>query len=176
MKRWTLGILVFILVLLIGGVLCLYQFGGLRSFVRVLRVINTMEPQDKKEKAWEEFSGTDPKGAQRGILAGSALGRVWVWTAKGLKYFVVDENTIYSWFDGCNEEVRAKLNSGAANVIERVLDNDLKSWRKKAQIGDYVVVYVARPKEGGVTGNLREIYTYNFWLFMGKVIDIECAK
>jgi len=135
-----------------------------------------MEPEKDRSKAWAEFRGTDQRGAERGILAGTSGGRVWVWSGWRLHSYIADQYTIYSWFDGCSDEVRAKLNAGKANVIERLLFHDMQQWMGQARVGDYVAVYKARPENGGVEGNLREIYAYNFWLFMGKGIDTECAK
>lgn len=176
MRRW-IGILIgFGLIIMLGGIGYLYQFGGLRQYIRARSVINNM-PTEDKQYAWEKFSGTDPRGAERGILAGSGLGRVWVWSSSGLKSFIVDEYSIYSWFDACREDVKEKLRAGeGGSVIEQVIDTDLNSWREKAKVGDYVAVYPTQAEQGGTIGNLREIYTYNFWLFMKAGIDTQCGK
>jgi hypothetical protein len=100
---------------------------------------------------------------------------VWIWNAHGLKSFVVDEFTIYSLFDGCSDEVRTKLNMGI-NGITRNMVTSFSDWKNGANAGDYVTVYIAKPENGGIEGNLREIYDYNFWLFLNNKIDIQCAK
>lgn len=175
MKRWGIGVLIFLAIGLIGFAY-LYQFAGLRQYFRAVEVIKTTTPEEERIKVIEDFYGTDPRGAERGILAGSGLGRVWIWSGRGLKSYKVDENSIYSWFDGCREDVRARLNKGEANVIQGIIDTNMQNWSEKVQVGDYVAVYPTLSGAGGVEGNLREIYAYNFWLFMRRGIDRQCAK
>lgn len=159
----------------VGSVVWLYHSTGLKHYVRAISLINKM-PEEARQNSWGDFTGTDQRGAKRGILAGAWIGRVWVWTTDGLKSFAIDENSIFSHFDGCRAEVRAKLNQGRKYAIEQEIYNNIKEWRGKAKAGDYVAVYVASAENGGTAGNLREIYDYNFWLFMNTEIDKECAK
>lgn len=173
MRRWSwVIIIVFIVIVFVGF---LYQWAGLKYYVRALIVINKM-PVAERNLAWNEFSGTDQRSVERGILAGTWMNRVWIWKSTGLKSFAVDKYSIYSWFDGCSDTVKAKLKFGASNAIETVRYTDINSWRNKYKVGDYVAVFSTRSDQGGTKGNLREIYDYNFWLFMKKGIDTECAK
>jgi len=171
----VVGISAFLVILVLALGSCLYFYGGMKQYVRAVVVIKRM-PVEGQKVAWDEFSGTDPRGAQRGILAGSWMGKVWVWSTKGLKSYEVDEYTVYSLFNGCSDEVRAKLNRGEKNAIQKGIYRDFTMWQKQAKVGDYVAVYTAKPENGGVEGNLREIYDYNFWLFMHTGIDLECTK
>ena len=175
MKKWVAGWIVLILVLIAGAAFCAYNYMGLKQYKRAISLINQM-PEEEKNKAWDELSGTDKRGAQRGLLAGAWAGRVWVWTTAGLTSFVSDENSVYSDFEGCSDDIRARLNKGEGNVIKRTVFMDISKWKESAAPGDYVTVYITIPENGGILGNLREIYTYNFWLFMNKGIDTECAK
>ena len=109
-------------------------------------------------------------------MAGNKFDRIWVWGTGGLRSFKTDEYSVYSRYDGCNPEILAKLNAGESGVIEREIDTDFYSWRQKAKTGDYVRVFVATPEMGGKEGNLREIYTYNFWLFLQRGMEVRCAK
>lgn len=150
-----------------------YGLAGGKYYIRARTVINQIPNTYEREKTWSEFKGYGNYG---GILAGSWLGRVWVWGTKGLRSFTVDENSVYSWYDGCNSRVLAQLNTGEVGVIEREIDTDLYNWRQKAKVGDYVRVFIATPEMGGEEGNLREIYTYNFWLFLQRGMEVRCAK
>ncbi len=174
MKKWFVGILVLLFTIGIGVTFYLYQYGGLKQYIRAISLINKM-PEEEKKKSWDQLNGTDPRGVERGILAGSWLGRVWIWRVKGIRSYGVDEYSVYSLFDGCSDDIRVKLNKGE-NAISKVLYSDFESWDARAKAGDYVAVYTTKPEQGGIVGNMREIYTYNFWLFMRKGIDSECAK
>ena len=39
-----------------------------------------------------------------------------MWNAHGLRSFAVDDFTIYSLFDGCSDETRARLKRGERNA------------------------------------------------------------
>lgn len=177
MQKWWVWIsLTVVSVLLVFVGVYVYRFAGLEQFWRAKRLIDQFPSQEEQEQTWSEFRGYDSERIYGGILAGSALGRVWVWGVEGLQSFVVDENSVYSWYDGCNPEVLARLNVGEAGVIEREIDTDLYSWRQKAKVGDYVRVFITTPEMGGKEGDLREIYTYNFWLFLQRGMEERCAK
>ncbi len=66
--------------------------------------------------------------------------------------------------------------NGERNAIRKNLYTDLDLVSKYIKAGDYVVVYLTQPGNRGTVGNLREMYTYNFWLFMNDKMDIECGK
>lgn len=159
----------------------LYQWGGLNYYLRAVKLMRQEVPgmrEDLMIEARNEFYGTDLRGAERGILAGTWFGKVWVWNNGWLKFYTVDDNSIYSWFDGCSEGGKAALKKGVsiANVVEKQIFTDINKWRGLAKPGDYVTVYRATPENGGVLGNLREIYAYNFWFFLRRGIEVECAK
>jgi hypothetical protein len=175
MKSWILGTVIVVVVFCIGGMLFLYNFAGLRQYMRANNLMNNMPP-DEKNKAQSEFFGTNQRGAQNGILAGSWMGRIWMWGVSGLQSFTIDEYSVFSFFDGCSDDKMERLNKGERDVITRAVYSDIDEWRGKSKIGDYVVVYVTKVENGGKVGNLREIYDYNFWLFLSNGIDNECAK
>lgn len=168
---WICFVVVLILLVFVGAYL--YGSAGGRYYVRARTVINQIPNTYEREKTLSEFKGYGNYG---GILAGSWLDRVWVWGMDGLRSFKTDEYSVYSWHDGCNPKVLAQLNAGEAGVIEREIDTDLHSWSQKSKTGDYVRVFIATPEMGGKEGNLREIYTYNFWLFLQRGMEVRCAK
>lgn len=177
MSKWFWLIISFFLITVgcIGAYI--YQFAGFRYFLKSLKIIQKSSTELERISIWNEFKGPDPKWVYGGILAGSWMDRVWIWGARGIKSFSVDEYSVYSYFDGCNDKTMSLLSSGASgDVIEREIFTDLNTWRKKAIIGDYVRANLTRPDADGVVGNLRELYTYNFWLFMRAGMEERCAK
>jgi hypothetical protein len=173
MKKWWWGGIVTLLILMAGSGGYVWQ--NRQNWVRAQAKIEQL-PEDKQAEAWRELEGDWPGEMYGGILAGSAFERIWVWGREGLKSFVVDEHSVYSWYDGCNEEVLEELSAGVAGAIARYVTADMTDWRGWAVTGDYVRVYVTLPGAGGNPGNIREIYTYNFWLFMPTGMEERCAK
>lgn len=168
-------IFVSLLTLVIGAGIYLYGFAGLGEYLRMNSAVNKL-PEEQKINVVAQVRGINERGGESGILAGNWKGKVWVWRVGGLKAYTVDEFSIYSIFDGCREDIRARLNKGASDAIERQVVTSFDDWRAKAKAGEYMVVYPTVPDQGGVVGNLREIYIYNFWDFLPRGIDIKCAK
>ena len=166
-----------VIVFFIGGVGLLYQFAGLGYYLKALRVIYQAPTVQIKQETWNQFKGPDPKWVYGGILAGSWFDKIWVWGSQGLRVFTVDQYSIYSWFDGCDPEIMARLDAGASGaIIHRDIDTDINVWRGKARVGDYVRANLTPPGFSGVVGNLRELYDYNFWLFVQSGMEARCAK
>lgn len=153
----------------------LYFFGGLRQYFAMIKVVNNL-PAEEKEQMYTELTGMNKRGGEYGVLAGIGFGRVWVWQIGQMRQLKYDQDTVYSFFEGCREDVRARLNRGEKNVIQQEVSTDKNDWLTKAKTGDYVTFYLSNPENGGKTGNLREIYAYNFWLFLKRGIDTQCAK
>jgi hypothetical protein len=117
------------------------------------------------------------RGAEWGILAGNYLGKVWVWGAAGLVSYPVDNNSVYSIFDGCSEEIKAQFRAGNPKAeLGQEIINDYEGWQKRARTGEYVVVYKVAENQGGMVGNLKELHLYNFWPFWPAGIDRRCEK
>lgn len=177
MLKWVRIFLIVVVFLLISVGIFLYSFAGLGYYLKSLWIIYQSPSAEIKASSWSQFAGPDSESGYGGILAGSLRDKIWVWGGKGLRAFTVDENSVYSWYDGCNEEVLAQLNQGASGkVIGRDIITDMNIWRHRAKAGDYVRVKLTKPGAGGIEGNLREIYTYNFWLFMHDGAEARCAK
>lgn len=175
MKRWILGIFSIVVVLILSSILALYQFGGLKQYIKVVNVINKMQGVEK-DLAWDDLLIPNKRGGIKGVLAGTLGNLVWIWNRHGLQLFIADENSVYSFFDGCSEEVMERLKKGEKDAINRSIYTDIREWNMVVKPGEYVTVYTASEDESGSLNNLREIYGYNFWLFMNKGMDIACAK
>ncbi len=168
-----------------GAWVWLYFETGLKQYLRARVEIGRIAEEQTRREALEEFGWYAPGQSYGGILAGDFFGKVWVWGVKGLRSFAVDEYSVYSWYDGCSEEVLTRFketdwetapSSLVGEIIRRELTTDIAAWLQRARVGDYVRVYLATPERGGWEGNLREIYAYNFWLFMSWGMEARCEK
>lgn len=173
MKRWRVWVLALLLAVIVSLGIYLYFWGGLKQFARAMFI---MANTGRAANQWDNFYDTHQEYIYGGLLAGTWFDRVWVWGSGGLKPYRVDESTVYSWFDGCNPETLALLNSGKAGAVKQALFTDKAEWREKIKAGDYVRVKVIQPGMDGIPGNLREVYDYNFWLFLEAGMEERCAK
>ncbi len=183
--RWLVALAlaaVFLLLTVAGA--WLYFETGLKQYLRTRAEIGRIAEEQTRREALEEFGWYAPGQLYGGMLAGEFFGRVWVWGVKGLRSFAVDEYSVYSRFDGCSPEVLKRLNeadweAGEARpgeIIRREMDTDLGAFLGKAKAGEYVRVYLAMPEMGGRAGRLRELYAYNFWLFMPWGMEARCGR
>ena len=152
----------------------IYRFGGLKYYLRAITYINSL-PEQTKKTAGDEFYGDQPN-VYTGTLAGVWSGKVWVWGRQGLRYFSVDKNSTYSFTNGCTRDVLHPADTTKAFTIQRQVYFDLASWQAEIEPGDYIAVLIAAKENGGTAGNLREAYVYNWWSFMQKDMQTECAK
>lgn len=169
MAKWWALAGIFFIIILIGEI---YVGSSYRYWVRAQAKIGELGAE-QQDLAWRDFEGYAPGVMIGGILAGSVGDRIWVWNKLGVETLRVDENTVYSWFDGCSADVLAELNQGIVGAVRRYLITDMAAWRAKARVGDYVRAYITSE---GAGGNLRELYTYNFWLFLPAGMEERCAK
>ena len=107
MTHWLKKLIFVVVGLLLILFFYLLIFGGLRDYFTALRIIAASPSTEIKEGVRSQFAGS--ASGYGGILAGSWFNRVWVWGLGGLQSFVVDEHTLYSWFDGCNEDIKRRL-------------------------------------------------------------------
>lgn len=168
--------------ILFGGIIvmsvALWQgYAGYHNYQRAMKTIEAITDPSEGEEAWREFGGYH-EAMYGGMLVGT-LGRgVWVWGREGLRHYRIDPYTVFSAFDGCNPEILAHLEAGEAGAIERKVTTDIKEWRTRVRAGDYVRAYPTTQAHlsdsVGTVGNLREIYGYNFWLFMRWGMEERC--
>ena len=107
MLKWVRIFLISVIVLVVFAGIYFYLFVGLRHYIKSLWIIYQSSTAEIKVSSWNQFVGPDLEWGYGGILAGSMGNRIAVWGGKGLKTFTIDENSVYSWFDGCNDAVIA---------------------------------------------------------------------
>ena len=98
-----------------------------------------------------------------GILANTntdeeKIKSIWIWGLKGLKYFKIDDNTIFSNYSICSDR-KWELSNAEVNKNYNVGNS---GWTKGVKLGDYVGVYL-------LSGNTAEIYSYDWWVFINEL-------
>jgi hypothetical protein len=171
--RWTVGAIGVLFLLLIGFAGLLFEYGGLRYFLRAKTYIKNLPAEDIQAIS-DNFYGTQPN-LYNGILAGAWNDKVWVWGEAGLKGFGVEENTAFHYSDGCTQEILYPSDTSKGFSIQQQT-LDFSSWKATAKAGDYVTVFVAQENSGFAVGNLQEIFGSNWWQFMQKDMQTACAK
>jgi hypothetical protein len=171
-KKWWWGLAILVVLSATIGV---YRLSGYGYWVRAQDKIAQLRA-DGLEVAWRELDGYDPDEVHGGILAGNVRGRVWLWGTDGLSSYPTDSDTVYSWFDGCKPEILELLNNGVSGAFERYIFTQMGEWNSKMEVGDYVRVIVNNGEVGGTAGFAREVYGYNYWLFLPARMEERCAK
>jgi len=165
--------------LLLGliGFLWLYQYAGLKHYIKAVREINQLEGEEKTE-ALEHFSA-EP-GWYSGTLAGvntRGYGGVWVWGRQGLKYFKTDENSAYAFFEMCRPENLGKLEKNEKGLyIGQDIETDIGIWAEKTRQGDYTVLSISGAAHGGTPGRARQVWAHDWPAFAPADIREECEK
>lgn len=167
MKKWIIRFVVIGILIITGGLGWLYQYGGLRYYLKATNYINSLEGEEWEEAYKSFYIGEGDTSLYPGILAGVWLNKVWVWGQKGLKYFNI-HNTVYSYTDGCS--VRGQIER------EREIITDFNIWKSKVRQGDVVLAKLAKETNGETLNYLAEVYSFNWWFFMGQDMETECAK
>lgn len=176
MFRWFL---IGFTVIISLGFLLLYQVFGLRYYIRNIIEINNL---DEETKSWaSNYFYTADERTYRGTLAvvnTRGRGSVWVWGKQGLRRFIVDSDTVYSFYRTCDAKILNNLKgNGGISIDDREIYTDIQSWNVDVTQGMFVDVNISTQENGGVIGNLREIYAYDSpWPFMPISLDELCKK
>ncbi|MHB8777950.1 MAG: hypothetical protein ACYC6R_09335 [Anaerolineales bacterium] len=167
---------IFIFILFCFGLV--YYFGGIREYRQATRAISRLDG-DEKTKAERFFYSSGGEDEYRGMLGyvnTRGYGDVLVWGKNGPKYFRGDKYTVYSFFNGCSEEIlNAKPEDGPIEV-NREIYTDVKEWRKRVKNGSFVTILLTSEESGGTVGNLREIWAFDWWYFVPGTMEVQCEK
>jgi len=175
---------VLVLLLIIGIVASwLYGEAGLKEYLEMRRVVSKLSGEQREEA--EASFGDGESGFYGGALAGVWQGKVWVWGKRGLRSFEVDEYSAYSYFSICEkissipvevEELLIELDEPYEFTVDRSVDGELAVWKARVKKGDHVSVLIAGEEHGGTKGNLREMYSYDWWVFAPVMIKEQCKR
>jgi hypothetical protein len=168
-------VLLVVILIIIGTAFYLFQFGGLRQYLRAESVINNSQTVEIINQAREIFD-TQQGGPYSGIFGGIIQNKIWVWGSFGLKFFTTDNFSVYFTNDGCNNEAKTLREKDPSKQTVENIYYDMKSWEKNTNVGDFVVIRTSKAGMGGTLNNLREIHSYNYWPFILNDISIACSK
>jgi hypothetical protein len=175
MNRW--GIVLVVVLFVLSGMFWVYQYWGGKYIIRVNRQISVLDEQGKsnaRTKLYGEPQENQYSGILMKIVKGKYVG-VWVWGGKGPRYFRGDEFGVYTFFDGCTQEIlHPEFTGQPVSVGHNVTDGVL--WSESARVGDFVKILITEEGKGGTVGNLREIYTYNWWSFLPGSMEQLCVN
>lgn len=169
--------LLVLLPLFIFSLFLYFSWGGKYYREAKRSITNLPEEQRIKSKLIFELRGNY---LYSGILMGVSktwYQGVWVWGAKGPRFFRSDEYTVYSYFQMCTPEILESFSTGEAINPDRTINTDIKKWAGKAKAGDFITIKVAEPANGGNLGRLREAIAHDWWVFNSAIpIDKQCEK
>ncbi len=166
------------MVILLAGFGVLYSFFGLKEYISVATKISKLTAEQQK-KAQDIFYYAGGTNGYSGIIAAVITkGRpgVWVWGRKGIKFFEVDEFTVYMLFAVCNEDNYKLMDERKSFSPKNIISPDLSDWKNLVKIGQYVGLTKAVAENGGNIGKVREIKAYDWYLFFQSNIKAQCLK
>ncbi len=174
MKRiiWIVAIF-FVFVLTLFFVL--YQFAGLKEYLQAVSLIRSL-PAEQREKAELKFYDGGGTYGYTGMLAYVGNNGLWVWGAKGPKYFRTDEDTVYVLWSVCNEDTLAKIEAQQPFAPAQNATRDINAWTPRERIGQFVDIKLATKLNGGIEGNVREARAYDWWVFTTVDMRARCTK
>lgn len=172
--KYNYSYLLLLFVFALFAIIYLFYQSGLVYYARATYYISNLDGEDR-QKASDEFFVNLPY-VFRGTLAGFWGGKIWVWGNSILKSFEVDNNTVYSYTDGCKPEILNPEDLTKKLTINRDVMIDYASWKKLSSVGDYITIRIADGRGGTKEGNAREVYLSNFWPFMFKDMQTQCKK
>jgi len=125
-------------------------------------------PNNQQREA-EQFFGVDSNFVYSGVYMTSGfLGQngVWVWGSAGPRFFYSDMYTVYSQFTIC--PMTNDLDISESTVfkdVERNIYTNIKEWIILPKVGDFIVIKISDPDNGGNQGKSREVIIYDWWIF-----------
>lgn len=156
----------------------MFYFAGLKDYLRAQTYVNAYNGPGKDQMV-RDFYG-DGRRFYNGILATvwtRGTPGIWVWTNNKLKFFVTDQYSVYSFYDGCTKKSgRFNPDSFGKIVINREISTRLDDVKKIGVSGDFISVMVTEEQNGGKIGNLRELWLNNWWAFLGGDLNVGCKK
>lgn len=174
MKRifWIVAIFfVFVLTLFFA----LYQFAGLKEYLQAVSLIRSL-PAEQRAKAELKFYDGGGTYGYTGMLAYVGKHGLWVWGAKGPKYFRTDRDTAYIKWSVCSEEILAKIEAQQPFAPVQSVTGEVNEWVESVQVGGFIDIKLATKLNGGTEGNAREARAYDWWVFTAVDMRAQCKK
>jgi len=173
MKRWIYvgGVAILILSIIAWA----YFRSGIREYLGARAAIQRLSIE-KQAMAESDFFAEGDEDKYGGILAGTFADRVWIWGKRGLRGFKIDQYSVYSFFSLCRPGLIQKIQEGGGMTVDREVYPTATEWRAHVKVGDFVTAMITKEDMGGEIGNMREIYGYDWWVFLPGVSTSQCEK
>ena len=171
MKR----LLILFFVILSLFFLCAVFVGGLHYIKYVAYLL--VSPKETRQAMWNAL-GENEYG-QVGFYGSYFRGpvnRLLVWTRSGIKLIRISQNTIVSFYDGCNSDVLySELSNGVSFKIDRRFYRSVDDFLISNKKAFGFVVNIGMPVD--VKSNeafARELWIYNWWEFIDGSMKTKC--
>lgn len=161
-----------ILVLVVMGIAYgVFEVSGYRYVLRAEGKIGELPAEAQRKAEQDLYYGVEGE-TSGGLLIGVWANRVWMWGERGVEIWRLSDQSVYSYFDGCGEEVRKPIDPEKPVAIPREVTSDQAAWRAILKKGDFVGVFLMR--DG--TDQAREVWVYNWWYFLPRPMEELCAR
>lgn len=170
MRRWSViffGLIFFVSVLLFFGT-------GFNYYLSAKWQLNRL-PADRKVEANDEFFTLGEPNLYGGVYAGLFGGKIWIWGRDGLRGFGIDDSVTYSFATRCKSDNVSAASRGQNSQIYRQLFDQTDDWELLMKRGYYITVALYKVN-GIVEPNVREVYGYDWWVYIPSEINKQCEK
>jgi len=120
------------------------------------------------------------KNLYNGTLAGITTGKfsgIWVWGKSGLKYFPVDQNSTYSFYNACTDDIlNATSEERKSLKVQKNVYFDLNEFNVLTKTGDFIVVMTIDETKDKSIKTVKEVWDYNYWGFVQADLKTQCEK
>lgn len=162
-----------ILLVVVASFTYLYFAWGLGSYFQTAYSIEQL-PAEQKQKARDYFyywDGTVYRGTVARVDT-DGYGSVWIWGSRGLKHFLADKDSVFSFYETCGLK-----NMDYISIDDRNIYTDIDSWNKEVQKGYLVEAHISTSTFKDRIGSLREIYAYDsWWPFKPVILSEICGN
>jgi len=152
-------LLLSIIILLCVGFGVLYQFFGLKYYLRAVSYVR------KNPSVSDTLYGLNKNEAYGGILAGAWSSGAGIWGRSGLRFFrytkVSSQVFTYTTFLGCKEK-----------QMKKALYDNPNDWQANLRPGDYVIVTYNKNSKSHINTALGS----DFWFFMDSEAQFACMR
>lgn len=138
--------IVFLVIFVMLGSFCIYQWAGLKQYIGLVKYINTFSDETEKKETLSIFFDGPGRG-YGGILAWIGKNGLWSWGKFGPKYFRYPDNPTYGIFYDCNQKKMSEYANGKGTNVRFERFSDLAIWKENVKIGMYVFIELSGRNE-----------------------------
>lgn len=164
-------LIVGLVVVLLAVAYGVYEVAGLRYVIQVNSAISQLSEETKDKVRQNLYYGVEGETSS-GLLIGVLANKLFIWGEKGIEIYQLASETVYSYFDGCSDEVLGFISQEGSVTVPRFVTAEQEKWKESVERGDFVGVFLS--KDG--TKKAREVWVYNWWNFLPGPMEKLCAR